>query len=230
MTARAHPIVAAAALLLGLVAAPTPARAQLDDRDLIYAGLAMAVPTYVLGVVAHEGSHAVAGTLVGAELVSISFLPGRDPKTGAFHFGLTRVRGLRGDGRRAFFLAAPKLTDLVLLGGYGALVAADAWPEHRYGRLALTVLATGFWVDFAKDVISFREVNDVVKLMTLAGWKSEWRRLPSRLLYAGASVGLGYLVWKGFDKTFADEVTATARPSPGADDGVVMIHVGGGRF
>ena len=38
-----------------------------------------------------------------------------------------------------------------------------AWPHNRYGQLTLTVLATGFWVDFSKDVVLFSATNDVVK-------------------------------------------------------------------
>jgi hypothetical protein len=180
----------------------TPAAAEPSDTDLVLAGLAMTPPTYFLGVVSHEGSHAIAAKLVGAEVVSISFLPGRDPATGAFHFGLTRVRGLRGRGEKVFFFLAPKIVDAALLGGFGALVLTDAWPENRYGQLALTVLATGFWVDFSKDVLAFRKANDVVKVFDLWCLNTPGRQVAARLVYASAIAGFGYLVYRGYDRTF----------------------------
>jgi hypothetical protein len=204
---RAGAVLVAAGILL----AGGSSRAQPDDGDLVWAGVGLSLPTYVLGVTVHEGSHALAAKMVGAEVLSMTILPGRDPTTGAFHFGFTRVRGLDCDRERIFFLSAPKITDTLLLGGFTALVFSDAWPGNRYGQLALTVLATGFWVDFSKDVFAFRKSNDVVKVMNLAGWRSEWQRLPVRLLYAGVAAGFGYAVWRGFDRTFGEADPAAAR-------------------
>jgi hypothetical protein len=165
-------------------------RAPADTR-LVVVGLTLAVPTWALGTVVHEGSHVIAAELVGADTVSFRPWPGRDPSTGAFQFGLTRVRGLRSDGDRLFFYMAPKLTDLIMLGGYLALYESDAYPDGAYGQLVLTVLATGFWVDFAKDVFVFSRHNDLVKSMKLVGLHSEWTRLPARVGVAAASAGLG---------------------------------------
>ena len=201
----------AALVVLAIAALPATARAAPDDQDLVIAGLVMAPPTYVIGVVTHEGTHGIAAKLVGAEVVSMSFLPGRDPDTGAFHFGLTRVRGLRGTGERVFFYIAPKIVDVALLGGFAGLVLTDAWPSNRYGQLALTVLATGFWVDFSKDVLAFRKSNDVVKIFDLWCIHGVGRQLGARLLYAGAIAGLGYLVFRGYDRTFTDPAEPTPR-------------------
>lgn len=202
-----------------------PASAQPSDRNLVLAGLGMAVPTYALGVVVHEGSHALAGKAVGGNLVAISFLPGRDPSTKAFHFGRTRMRGLRSPGAKAVFFAAPKVSDLLLLGAYSTVLATNTWPENKYGQLAITVVATGFWVDFAKDVLAFREVNDVNRLFTLAGWKNEWQRLPARLLYAGVAAGLGYAVWKGYERVFTDG--ESDGESNGESPGPALLSIGG---
>ena len=188
------------------------ARAETTDRDLVYAGLALAVPTYVLGVGLHEGSHALAAKLVGGTVLSVRiFPPGVDPKAKKFRFGWTYVRGLRTRNQKQLFYVAPKITDAVLLGGFAALVFTDAWPSHRYGQLALTVLATGLWVDFAKDVVLFSPANDVVKLFN--GWcMTGWRQVPARLVYAGMIVGLGAIVAHGYQRTFDDpDVITTAR-------------------
>lgn len=202
------------AALLILAATATIARAEPSDERLFYTGLALAPPTYLVGVALHEGSHAVAAKLVGAQVLDVHlFPPGRDPKAGKFRFGWTYVRGLRGKSERIFFFIAPKLTDAALLGGFAALVLTDAWPENKYGQLALTVFATGLWVDFAKDVVVFNKHNDVVKVFNL--WcMTGWKQIAPRLVYAGAAVGLGALVAHGYKRTFSDDVSMQARIVP----------------
>ena len=189
---------AAVALLL----AASTARADPSDRTLVLTGLAMAPPTYLLGVSLHEGSHALAAKLVGATVDTLHvFPPGRDPSTGTFRFGWTYVHGLRSRGDKVAFYIAPKLTDALLIGGFAALVFTGAWPHDRYAQLALTVLATGWWIDFSKDVVLFSRTNDVVKVFDL--WcMTGWRQLPARLVYAGAVVGLGLVVARGYERTF----------------------------
>ncbi len=197
------------ALVMLLVAT---ARAEPSNRTLFYVGLGLAPPTYLVGVGIHEGSHALGAKIIGAEVDSIHlFPPGRDPKSGHFRFGWTYVHGLKTKGDRIFFYLAPKITDALLLGGFASLVLTDAWPNNRYGQLALTVFATGLWVDFAKDVVLFGPGNDVVKAFNqwcMTGWK----QLPARLVYAAANVGFGYLVYRGFRRTFDDPEPATAAP------------------
>src|SRR5262249_26077757 len=154
------------------------AQADPSDRTLVYVGLAMAPPTYVAGVSLHEGSHAIAAKIVGAEVDEVHlFPPGIDPQVHKFRFGWTYVHGLHTRGERVFFYVAPKIVDLTLLGGFAALVLTDAWPHNRYGQLALTVGATGLWVDFAKDVVLFSPVNDVSLAMTNA-CLTGWRQVP----------------------------------------------------
>jgi hypothetical protein len=189
------------------VTATGAARAHADDPtdgELVAGGLALALPTYFVGVVLHEGSHAVAAELVGADVTQLHLWPGRNPVNGAFQFGWTRVKGLpRGRGTRTFFLSAPKLTDLALLGGYGALYATDSLPEGEWGHLVVQVLATGLWVDFTKDVFVFHSANDMVRIYDHWGLDNEWKRLPARVLHAAASAGLGYLIWRGYEDLFA---------------------------
>jgi hypothetical protein len=205
------------AIAIGLVLAclAAPARAEPSDRELFYWGLGGAVPTYLLGVSLHEGSHALMGKLLGAEITEVHlFPPARDPKTNKFRFGWVYARGLRTRNARIAFYLAPKLTDAALLGGFAGLVLTDAWPENRYGQLALTVLATGLWIDFAKDVVLFSKHNDVVKAFDLWCLRG-WRQIPARLVYAGAVVGLGLLVARGLQRTFDDDEQAPkARTTP----------------
>jgi hypothetical protein len=204
---------AAAALALIATAAPT-ARAEPSDRALVLTGLALAPPTYLDGVSLHEGSHALAAVLAGATVDSLHlFPPGRDPSTGTFRFGWTYVRGLRSDGARLAFYVAPKVTDAALLGGFAALAFTGAWPGNRYGQLALTVFATGLWVDFSKDVVLFAPTNDVVKVLDLAGLTG-WRELPARLGYAGMVIGLGLIVAHGYRRTFDPPSAAAAATTP----------------
>lgn len=207
-----------ALVILALLA--RTAAAEPDNETLVYVGLALAPPTYVAGVSLHEGTHALAAKLVGADVEELHlFPPGVDPHTKTFRFGWTYVRGLHTRGERAFFYVAPKITDAVLLGGFAALVFSGAWPHNRYGQLALTVGATGLWVDFSKDVVLFSPQNDIVHFfdqLCLTGW----RQVPARLVYAGVAGGLAYAVVRGYQKTFTD-------PSPSGSALVLPIFSSG---
>jgi Peptidase M50B-like len=192
----------------------TRATADPSDKRLVYTGLALTPPTYLVGVALHEGSHALAAKLVGAEVLDVHlFPPGRDPKVDKFRFGWTYVRGLQGKGERIFFYVAPKITDAALLGGFAALVLTDAWPDNRYGQLALTVFATGLWVDFSKDVLSFSKHNDIVKVFDLWCMRG-WKQVAPRLVYAGTAIGLGVLVAHGYRRTFSDDDSTAMRIVP----------------
>jgi hypothetical protein len=48
--------------------------------------------------------------------------------------------------------------------------------------------------------------------MNLVGATDELRRLPIRLGFAAASVGLGYLVWRGHERLFASNDPPQAAP------------------
>ncbi len=188
--------------LLAVAFLVTTARAQPENSTLVYVGLGMAPIDYVAGVALHESSHALAAKLVGADVDELHvFPPGIDPHAHVFRFGWTYVHGLHTPADRVTFLIAPKVTDLALLGGFAALVFAGGWPDHKYGQLALTVAATGLWIDFAKDVILFAPQNDVSKIFTL--WHLDgWKQVPARLLYAAMDVGLGYIVLRGYERLF----------------------------
>jgi hypothetical protein len=191
------------ALVIALVAlAARSAAADPSDTRLVVTGLLLAPPTYVLGVTTHEGSHALAAKLVGADVEELHlFPPGIDPHTHTFRFGWTYVTGLTTKADKILFYIAPKITDLALLGGFAAFAFTDAWPRNRYGGLVLTVLATGWWVDFSKDVVLFSPTNDVVKVLNL--WcLTGWRGFAARLVYAGIVAGTGVVVAHGYVRLF----------------------------
>jgi len=171
---------------------------------LIGAGVAMALPTYWLGVTAHEGSHALAGKLLGGKVTRFSIIPGRYGARKTFYFGYVSVSGLRTTKQRSLFWLAPKMTDLILLGGYSALTLTGNLPHNRYGALALTVLATGLVIDFGKDVISMRRGNDVVKTYNANGLTGELGRLPFRLTHAALTIAASYVVYRGYRDVFED--------------------------
>ncbi len=205
----------AAALVIALVTVARPRPAAADppsDRTLVIVGLGLALPTYAVGVVTHEGSHAIAAKLAGANVVEFRPWPGRSKHTGAFQLGLTRVTGLFGTRSRLAFYLAPKLTDLALLGAYVGYYHSSAYPDGSWGQLVVTVLATGFWIDFAKDTVVWSRHNDLVKAMNLMGATDELRRFPIRLGFALASAGLGYLVLQGHERLFASNDAPAATP------------------
>jgi hypothetical protein len=165
----------------------------------------MAVPTYFLGVAVHEGSHALMAKAFGAELLEFSVVPGLYGPNKNFHFGYTRVLGLQNDRQRTYFWLAPKFVDATLLAAYSALVLTETLPENHYGQLSFAVLASGFWIDFSKDVIAFWPSNDVVKAMNANGYTSEATRWPWRLVYAGLSAASAAVLWRGYQDLFEKE-------------------------
>jgi hypothetical protein len=198
---------------LALVA-PRSAHADPSNGTLVGVGIGLALPTYGVGVTIHESSHALAALMVGASVDELHlFPPGRDPHAHVFRFGWTYVHGLTTRREKIFFYLAPKITDAIMLGGFSALAFTNAWPSNRYGALALTVLATGFWVDFTKDVVLFGKQNDVVKAFDLWCFRG-WRQIPARLVYATAAVGLGLLVARGYERTFDRDDSTTPRIAP----------------
>jgi len=182
-----------------------------SDRNLVLAGMAMAVPTYFLELSVHEGSHALMAKALGADLVAFSLVPGFHPKTGTFYLGYTTVRGLRTDRQRAMFLMAPKASNSILLGGFALMHATDSLPNNYYGRTAVLVLATGFWVDFSRDILAFSKHNDTVKIYNMLGLDTELKRLSGRLVHLGLSVVMGYSIYRGYEELFEDS-TPTSQP------------------
>jgi hypothetical protein len=197
----------------GVIGGEGRAAAEPSDSTLVYVGLAAAPVDYVAGVSLHEGSHALAAKLVGADVDELHlFPPGTDPHTHTFRFGWTYVHGLKTRGQQAVFFIAPKITDSLLLGGFAAIAFTHAWPSNRYAELALTVGATGLWVDFAKDVVLFSPVNDVSQFEHVTCLR-DWRRVVARVIYAAADVGLALVVAQGYERTFEHTTTgATATP------------------
>jgi hypothetical protein len=200
-------------VLLVVVLCGGTARAEPSRERLFWVGVAMAPPTYAIGVTLHEGSHAIAAKLAGATVDEVHlFPPGVDPRVHKFRFGWVYARGLKTRGERIVFYLAPKITDSLLLAGYTALLFG-AFPDNKYGQLALTVGATGLWVDFSKDLVLFSPHNDVTK--GLHGWcMTGIKQLPARLVYGAAVIGFGYVVARGYQKTFErqDATSTTMMP------------------
>lgn len=203
----------AALIVVGVLLLCGTASADPSNERLFWTGAAMAPPTYLIGVTLHEGSHALAAEIVGANVDKVHlFPPGVDPMVHKFRFGWTYVSGLRTRGQRIFFYLAPKITDALFLAGYTALLFT-AFPDNKYGQLALTVGATGFWVDFSKDLVLFSPQNDVTK--GLHGWCMYGiKQLPARLVYGVAVAGFGYVVARGYQKTFTEQPTTSTMTMP----------------
>lgn len=199
--------------LVALALVAGTAHAQPDNSTLVYVGIGMAPVDYLAGTALHEGSHALAAKLAGAEVDELHvFPPGIDPHANVFRFGWTYVHGLHSTADRVTFLIAPKLVDVALLGGFAALVFTSAWPDNKYGQLTLTVIGTGLWIDFAKDVVLLRPQNDVSQIFRLWGIEGWQRQLPARLLYAAIDLGLGYIVFRGYERLFDRNDPAMAVP------------------
>ena len=189
--------------LVSLCSNPRPAEAdQPSDTALTLAGLGLAIPTYPLVLMGHEGSHALMAKILGAKIVDYSFVPGRHPRTNNFFFAYVSVTGLKSDTERALFYMAPKMTNLAMLGLYSLLYGTDTLPGNSYFKLATLVFFTGEWVDFSRDVVAFWKHNDTVKFYNLIGLDNEWKRVPARFFHLTFSVATAYLLVKGFDSLF----------------------------
>lgn len=197
-----------------LAARPVSARADTPPPTghLVLAGAAMAVPTYALGVTIHEGTHALVAKAYGYPLVRIQLYPG--VHNGHFYFGYVEYRGRMPVGKRTFFLLAPKFVDMAMMGGYAALVATDTLPSNHYGQLALAVLATGFWVDFSKDLLAPWRKHDVNMALDRNGIHGFWGKLPYWLLHAGLAAAGSIAIVEGYRRVFDRGNTPTALVLP----------------
>ncbi len=199
-------LVLSAVVALGVMVGQGQASADKpSDRKLVLSGMAMGVPTYLLGLSLHEGSHALMAKYLGADLVDFSLVPGYHPGNGAFYLGYTTVRGLKNNTQRAWFLMAPKITNSILLGGFAILHGTDSLPSNHYGQTAVLVLATGFWVDFSRDILAFSKFNDTVKIYDMLGMDTQLKRIPGRLVHLSLSALMGYSIYRGYQELFEDE-------------------------
>lgn len=202
----------ASVIVLACTLAARAATAEPSNTTLIAIGIGAAPVDYIAGVTLHEGSHALAAKLVGADVDELHvFPPGTDPRAHKFRFGWTYVHGLRSRGDRAFFYIAPKLTDTLLLGGLSAIIATSAWPQNRYAQLAITVGATGLWVDFAKDLPLLSPLNDVSQFERVSCMRG-WRRAMARSVYGLTVAGLAVPVVASYYRTFSRSSATMATP------------------
>jgi hypothetical protein len=181
------------------------AKADPSTGVLVAAGIGMAIPDYFYGVFQHEGSHALWATIFGAHVTKMRILPAHID--GYFYFGYTTWDGQLSRGKEAWTLVAPKLPDLLIMGGFATLVGLEALPSNKYGALALTVLATGAWVDFTKDAFSTSNGDDLVKAHNLYGQHSEWKRLPYRIVHVALAAGAAYFLYRGYEDVFRKSST-----------------------
>jgi len=220
--ARSLLALALAGAALSAAARPAAAQQRPSTGKLVAVGAVTAVPTYWLDVVLHEGSHALMGKAFGGEILEFHVLPGRYGPARNFYFGYVRYRGQLTVGQRTLFLLAPKLQNLIWLGGYAALVGTGATPDNHYAQVVLAVLATGFWIDFTKDLVQFWHPADVDVALEINGARTVWKRLPWRLLHLGLSAAAAVVLYQGWRAAFDRPDPAAAMP--------VLVPVVGGRF
>ena len=133
---RSSRITAIAAVGAAIGAVARPVRAEPSDETLVLVGAGMALLNYVIGVSLHEGSHALAAKLVGADVDELHlFPPGIDPHVHVFRFGWTYVHGLRSRRAHELFYLVPKLTDVALARASPRSSSTRAWPANKYRSL-----------------------------------------------------------------------------------------------
>lgn len=101
----------------------TESAARLRLTDLWYL---LGIPAYViLGTIRHEGSHALAAKIEGADITKFVIYP--QSETGRFTWGYTAWTG----GNTGWFTdAAPYLCDVLWFAGFFFLVTRIQWKTH----------------------------------------------------------------------------------------------------
>lgn len=184
-----------------------------SSLQILIEGALLALPEYLLGVGIHEGSHALAVLAYDGEVTDISILPTR--YQGRLVFGLTQYRGEFTRFENAVISYAPKFADLAIIGAYSAMLRTDHYPKNKHLQLLVVVLATGAWVDLARDAFSTNSHNDTVEVYNTYGLDTEVERLPYRALQVGVSVVAGYEVSRGIRKLFRKSKRQKKRKTPG---------------
>jgi hypothetical protein len=178
-----------AVIAAALLAAPAPAAAQPDDRPstgkLVAVGTLTAVPTYWGGVLMHEGMHALVAKACGADILEFGVLPGRYGPQRHFYFGYVRYRGTLSRGQQTLFLLAPKLNDLVWLGGYAALVGFGGTPDNHYGQVVL-IRSPPASDRLRHDLLQFWHPADVDVALARNGAHTFLQRLPGGCCTSGS--------------------------------------------
>ena len=114
----------------------------------------MALPTYVIGVSLHESRTRSRPSCSAPMSTSSTCSRRASIRTPTCFASAGRTStGCARAARPSCSCSLRRSPTSLLLGGFAALVFTSAWPSNKYGELALTVGATGLWVDFAKDVV-----------------------------------------------------------------------------
>src|SRR5262245_13673020 len=88
---------------------------------LIGVGLPMLLGDFFLQDTLHEGSHCLMTEMVGGHCLGIKIWPSKN-ENGNWTMGETYWSNINGENRELAVLLAPKATDLLMLGGYTALL------------------------------------------------------------------------------------------------------------
>lgn len=174
-------------------------------RALLIGGGAMLGAEYFAGMLQHEASHWVAARLAGIEGVRLRLFP--KIVEGHLLFASTWFedpswREKLSRREHALFLLAPKLPNVLVLGGYALLLETHRLPRNPWARLALTVYAAGNWIDFSKELFYSTRLNDLSKLYALYGLEEKGARHVLRLGHLLLAAGAGYEVGKGLYQLF----------------------------
>ncbi|MBI3556464.1 MAG: hypothetical protein HY074_09395 [Deltaproteobacteria bacterium] len=220
-----------------------PERDDTGPLKIVALGSLMAIPTYVLGVTWHEGSHAVAAELMGGNVTEFSILPEHHPIDGHLTFGHTNYNsgkicggGTDGNGvlqltyycpfstgKDVFITVAPKITDLTLMGFYTALNETNHLPSNLYARIAMSSIAVGAWVDFSKDLLATSNYDDVNRVYKLLGQNPHDKTNPYALTYLGLTAISGAGVGRGVYKLLTRREASPKKHKPGQTERELLL-------
>lgn len=184
----------------GMASTDTEPVWKLRWLDLLWV---LAYPVYqVFGTIRHEGSHALAAKIEGADVTNFVIYPQND--LGRFTWGYTEWTGDTG----WFTDAAPYLGDLLWFAGFFFLITRINWKNHLiWLNLVIVGLISPLVNSFSQWMIGIfgSDEADVAKWLDAAGGAAFLVHLYFLITVAAYVLGLLAILWR-IPKPVADAI------------------------
>jgi len=179
-----------------------PAREAHADNEV--EALAWTLPSLAGYVVLHEGAHALAAKMMGAETVTFNWFPNRRAVAAVGIYAPNST-----SGERAFSNFAPLISDLALLGSF-LVISEVAGVSNEHVLIPLTLMAAWGVGDIGIQAVplgyGYHHVENVYRHFGL----SQWQRIPFRVVHVATAVVGAYFVRRGLSRITEPEGESNA--------------------